>query len=294
MDGKLLVNIPVFARLPSAELEELAGLLKRRDFKAGEAIFWVGDAGTDSYVIESGRVAMSCPDEHGRDIILGDLGPGDVLGEICLLDGGPHMATARAQTDVILGSLSRAELMTFFRHWPDSANHVIAALGAQQRAVWQRLRGVTNANAVIEKRSTTWQRLADAIASVSASPAFALLHVAWFAGWMIFNQVKGKDAPDPYPFGLLTMIVSLEAIFLSIFVLISQNRVGEKDRIRADLDYQVNLKAQHEIMRLHEKLDRLADARGARPLKAVPDGPGQPADAVGESLSSPLPPLQRV
>jgi uncharacterized membrane protein len=258
MDENLLINIPLFAGLPPAELEELACLLKRCDFKAGEPIFWVGDAGIDSYIIQSGRVTMSCPDERGRDIILGDLGPGDFLGEICLLDGGPHMATARARTDVILGSLSRAELMTFLHHWPDAANHVISALGAQQRAVWQRLRGITNANAVIEERATTWQRLADVIASVSASPGFVLLHVAWFAGWMIFNTAKGKDAPDPYPFGLLTMIVSLEAIFLSIFVLISQNRAGEKDRIRADLDYQVNLKAQHEIMRLHEKLDQLA------------------------------------
>jgi len=282
MDRNLLVNIPLFAGLPPAELEELAGLLKRRDFKAAEPIFWVGDAGTGSYIIQSGRVTMSCPDEHGRDISLSVLGPGDFLGEICLLDGGPHMATARAQTDVILGSLSRAELMTFLKHWPDAANHVISSLGAQQRAVWQRLRGVTNVNAVIEERATTWQRVADVIASVSASRAFVLVHMAWFASWMIFNVVKGKDAPDPYPFGLLTMIVSLEAIFLSIFVLISQNRAGQKDRIRADLDYQVNLKAQHEIMRLHEKFDQLAAERRAQPQNAAPDGAGQPVDAVRE------------
>ena len=281
MDGNPLVNIPLFAGLPPAELEELAGLLKRRDFKAAEPIFWVGDAGTDSYIIQSGRVTMSCPDENGRDIILGDLGPGDFLGEICLLDGGPHMATARAQTDVIIGSLSRAELMTFLKHWPDAANHVISALGAQQRAVWQRLRGVTNANAVIQERSTTWQRVADGIASISASRPFVLLHIAWFAGWIIFNGVKGKDAPDPDPFGLLTMIVSLEAVFLSIFVLISQNRAGQKDRIRADLDYQVNLKAQHEIMRLHEKFDRLDAERRAQPRNAAPGAAGKPSARSG-------------
>ena len=282
MDENLLINIPLFTGLPSAELEELAGLLKRRDFKAAEPIFWVGDAGTDSYIIQSGRVTMSCPDEHGRDIILGDLGPGDFLGEICLLDGGSHMATARARTDVTLGLLSHAELMRFLKHWPDAANHVISALGAQQRVAWQRLRGVTNANAVIEERATTWQRAADAIVSVSASRVFVLLHMAWFAGWMIFNTLKGKEAPDPYPFGLLTMIVSLEAIFLSIFVLISQNRTGEKDRIRADLDYQVNLKAQHEIMLLHEKFDQLAAGRRAQSQNAAPDGTGQPVDAVRE------------
>ena len=271
MDANLLTNIPLLAGLPPAELDELAGLLKRRDFKAAEPIFWVGDPGTDSYIVQSGRVTLSCPDEHGRDIILGELGPGDFLGEICLLDGGPHMATARARTDVVLGSLSRAELMTFLKRWPGAANYVISALGAQQRAVWQRLRGVTNANVVIEERATTWQRVADVIVSISASRAFVLLHIGWFAGWMIFNEVKGKHAPDPYPFGLLTMIVSLEAIFLSIFVLISQNRAGQKDRIRADLDYQVNLKAQHEIMRLHEKFDQLA---AERRQNAARDGAG--------------------
>jgi uncharacterized membrane protein len=280
MDGNLLANIPLFAGLPPAELEELAGLLQRRDFKAAEPIFWVGDAGTDSFIIQSGRVTLSCPDEQGREVMLADLGPGDFLGEICLLDGGPHMATARARTDVILGSLSRAELMTFLKHWPEAATHVISALGAQQRAVWHRLRGVTNANTLIEEQTTTWQRAADVIASVSASRAFVLVHVAWFAGWMIFNTIKGKDAPDPYPFGLLTMTVSLEAIFLSIFVLISQNRAGQKDRIRADLDYQVNLKAQHEIMRLHEKFDRLAAERGSQPQNAAPHGAEQPVGLV--------------
>ena len=92
----------------------------------------------------------------------------------------------------------------------------------------------------------------------------------------------GKYAPDPYPFGLLTMIVSLEAIFLSIFVLISQNRASEKDRIRADLDYQVNLKAQHEIMRLHAKFDQLVAERRVQPQNTAPDGAGQPVYAVRE------------
>jgi CRP-like cAMP-binding protein len=85
MDGNLLVNIPLLAGLPPPELNELAALLRRRDFKAAEPIFWVGDAAADSYIIESGRVTLSCPDEHGRDIILGELGPGDFLGEICLV-----------------------------------------------------------------------------------------------------------------------------------------------------------------------------------------------------------------
>ena len=64
---------------------------------------------------------------------------------------------------------------------------------------------------------------------------------------------------DPFPFGLLTMIVSLEAIFLSIFVLISQNRQSEKDRVRSNIDYEVNVKAEMEIAQLHDKTDRLKE-----------------------------------
>jgi CRP/FNR family cyclic AMP-dependent transcriptional regulator len=124
----------------------------------------------------------------------------------------------------------------------------------------EKLRGVKNVNEVMEERATAWQRIADVIAAVSASQAFVIFHVFLFAGWMVVNKVMGERALDPFPYNLLTMIVSLEAIFLSIFVLISQNRAGEKDRVRADLDYQVNLKAHLEVMQLHRKIDRVEQA----------------------------------
>src|SRR5687768_1324860 len=98
---------------------------------------------------------------------------------------------------------------------------------------------------------------------------FVVFHLFWFGGWMLLNAVMGRKAFDPFPFGLLTMVVSLEAIFLSIFVLVSQNRSGEKDRIRADLDYQVNLRAHLAVMQLHQKIDRMEAAlmgAGAREL----------------------------
>src|SRR4051812_16745774 len=259
MDSDLLVNIPLFAKLPPEQLDELAGMLKRHEYKAAEPVFWVGDTGTDFYIIQVGRVTISCPDEQGRDITLADLGAGDFFGELSLLDGGLRTATARAQTDVILVSLNRNDFMQFLNHRPMAAGYIVSVLGARQRDTLSKLRGITNVNTVIEARATTWQRIADVIAAISASQTFVVLHVFLFAGWMIGNAVLRSHAFDPYPYNLLTMTVSLEAIFLSIFVLISQNRSGEKDRIRADLDYQVNLKAHHEIMQLHQKLDRLGE-----------------------------------
>jgi uncharacterized membrane protein len=259
MEKTLLQNIPLFAKLPPEHLEELAGMLKQHEFKAAQPIFWVGDKGCDFYIIQVGRVAVTCPDEHGKEITLAELGAGHFFGELSLLDGGPRTATARAASDTILLSLDRDAFMNFLNHRPMAAGYIVSVLGARQRETLEKLRGVANLNTIIEERATPWQRIADVIAAVSASQVFVMLHMVWFGAWMIYNWVKGDKAPDPYPFGLLTMIVSLEAIFLSIFVLISQNRSGEKDRIRADLDYQVNLKAQHEIMQLHEKMDQLGE-----------------------------------
>lgn len=271
MERSLLQNIPLFAKLPAEHLDELAGLLKQHEYKPAQPIFWVGDKGNDFYIIQVGRVALTCPDEQGKEITIAELGAGQFFGELSLLDGGPRTATARAASDTILLSLDRDGFMNFLNQRPMAAGYIVSVLGARQRETLDKLRGVTNLNTIIEERATPWQRIADVIAAVSASQAFVLIHMAWFGAWMIFNIIRGDKAPDPYPFGLLTMIVSLEAIFLSIFVLISQNRSGEKDRIRADLDYQVNLKAQHEIMQLHEKLDHLGERLDAMSARVTDD-----------------------
>jgi uncharacterized membrane protein len=284
MDRSLLQNIPLFAKLPPEHLDELASMLKQHNFKSSEPIFWVGDKGDDFYIIQVGRVAVTCPDEQGKEITIAELGAGQFFGELSLLDGGPRTATARAHTDTILLSLDRTAFMNFLNHRPMAAGYIVSVLGARQRETLDKLRGVTNLNTVMEQRATTWQRVADVIAAVSASQPFVLLHIVWFSAWMLYNVIRGDKAPDPYPFGLLTMVVSLEAIFLSIFVLVSQNRSGEKDRIRADLDYQVNLKAQHEIMQLHDKLDRITDRLEAVSAlgPALAAGPGEADGARGE------------
>jgi uncharacterized membrane protein len=113
-------------------------------------------------------------------------------------------------------------------------------------------------------RSTTIERVADVIAEFSGSILFLVLNAAWFTAWITWNLIPGIPHFDPYPFGFLTMVVSLEAIFLSIFVLVSQNRQGAKDRLRADAEYEVNLKAELEITHLHEKVDFLTEEVLAR------------------------------
>jgi uncharacterized membrane protein len=106
-------------------------------------------------------------------------------------------------------------------------------------------------------------RLADAITSFSGRMVFAYVHIAWFGVWILLNTGRfGLHAFDPFPYGLLTMIVSLEAIFLSTFVLISQNRLAEETERRADLDLHIGLLTEHELTRVLQMLDAIQDKIG--------------------------------
>jgi uncharacterized membrane protein len=281
MDTDLLAKIPLFSKLNSSELGELAGLMKEQQVAHQQPVFWIGDEGTDFFIIREGRVAVSYPDETGHHVTIAVLAEGDFFGEISLLDGGPRTATVRAEDDSQLLALSRQDFLDFLKRNPPASVHVLTVLGQRQREMLQKMRGLKNVNEAIEERTTAWQRISDMIATVSASQWFVLMHVIWFGAWMVYNVVT-KDPPDPYPYGLLTMIVSLEAIFLSIFVLVSQNRAGEKDRIRADLDYQVNLKAHLEVMQLHRKIDRIEHA--VNTLAGVPGEESAAPSSVTEQM----------
>jgi uncharacterized membrane protein len=138
---------------------------------------------------------------------------------------------------------------------------LLAAMGKRMRFTAERLRhtATRNANEESADRRTVVQKGADWIAEFAGSITFLMLHVVWFGLWLLLNSVKFPGIPqwDPFPFGFLTLTVSLEAIFLSVFVLLSQNRQAAKDRVRSDIEYDVNLKAELEIVNLHEKMDRL-------------------------------------
>ena len=135
-------------------------------------------------------------------------------------------------------------------------------MGRRMRVTAELLRHTAsrNVNEVIEDKRTAVQKAADWIAEFSGSIAFLTIHLVLFAVWIAMNVgdgVPGVPMFDPFPFGLLTMAVSLEAIILSVFVLLSQNRQAAKERVRGDIEYDVNLKAELEIAHLHEKVDRL-------------------------------------
>lgn len=259
-------HIPIFAKLDPAGHDALIARLTRHTLKAQEPVFWFGDVGDTLYVVDTGQVAVTAPDSDGNHVLLDTLGPGGIFGELSLFDGGPRSATVRAVTDCSLLALNREAFHGFLHERPDVAIDVLHVLGARQRASTATIRGLRNPNAAIAEATTRWQRVSDVVATVAASHGFTIAHLCWFGGWILTNVLAiagwlpGALAFDPFPFGLLTLIVSLEAIFLSIFVLVSQNRQSERDRIRTDLDYQVNVKAHVEIMGIVERLERIERA----------------------------------
>ncbi len=259
IDTSLLAEVPLFQFLDEREREVLAAQLDDMHFDDGQALFSVDEPGRGMFVIRRGEVELFYADNTGRKIVLDLVGPGDFVGEISMLDGGAHTASAKALTDTDVLRVDRHDLEVLFKLYPAAAFDILQSLGRRMRTTAELLRHTASRNVVeeMEDRRKPLERAADWIAAFSGSMPFLFIHLALFALWIGWNVVPGLGAFDPFPFGLLTMVVSLEAIILSVFVLLSQNRQAERDRLRSDADYDVNLKAELEIMQLHEKLDRL-------------------------------------
>lgn len=264
--GELLGTVPLFQLLDASERADLERVLKRREFPAGEKVFSLGEPGDSLYIVGTGSIELFVKDNAGARIVLTHCGPGEVFGELSLFDGGARTANALCLEDAVLLVLDRDDLLAFLRNHPHAALDLLTTMGQRIRSTDEilRRRVARNINEEMEIRSTTVERIADIIAEYSGSIQFLVLNAAWFTSWIVWNTLPFVPHFDPYPFGFLTMVVSLEAIFLSIFVLVSQNRQAAKDRLRADAEYEVNLKAELEITHLHEKVDFLTEELLAR------------------------------
>jgi uncharacterized membrane protein len=266
-DPKYLANIKMFELLNEDDRVALAKVVDELKVPEGHTLFQAGDPGDSLFIVREGGIELFIKDTAGQKIVLTTSVPGDMFGELAMLDTGPRTATALALTDSEVLVLDRDDLVMLFQRKPEAALHMLAALTGLTRKADEllRTRVSRNANEEMQVHSTPLQRIADWIAWFSGSMPFLMINGGWFIVWIIINTLAvGILAFDPYPFGLLTMIVSLEAIFLSCFVLISQNRQAEKDRVRSDIEYEVNIKAELEIAHLHEKTDRIYENMMAR------------------------------
>jgi CRP/FNR family cyclic AMP-dependent transcriptional regulator len=261
-DIEALKQIPLFSAMDHEEVSTVYGLMDRQTYAPGQVIVRQGQLGDYFYVVVQGQVQFLVQDAGGHELIIDEVGPGGFFGELSMLTGEPRSARVRAIDEVKTLALDRTEFFNFLQQHPHAAIDVLTVLGQRLLRTDTLLRQSVsrNVNELAEKRLTLGERIADAIAEFSGSMPFLIGNAIWFSLWILWNQswFPGPDF-DPFPFGLLTMIVSLEAIFLSIFVLISQNRQSLKDRLAAEIDHQVNTKAEIEVGLVLRRLDDLEE-----------------------------------
>ncbi len=252
----------IFSRLDDQELKDLAVQLDTRHYLKGQRLFSVGDEGGSMFLVSSGQIEIYVIDDDGEKIVLGTLGPGDLFGEMSLIDNQPRSAYAKATEDTEVFVAVQEDLTNLVRAHPDAALDLLAMFSHRLRAADERarMRGVRNANQEIAGLSSNFgTRLADFLTKTASNIRFTYFSFVWFAVWILINigLFPVLRAFDPFPFGLLTMVVSLEAIFLSLFVLISQDRQAARDKIRNDIEYDVNVKAELEVRDLMRHIEEM-------------------------------------
>jgi len=255
-----LAEVPLFAQLEDTERALLAERVELLELHEGETLFEFGEPGDWMCVVKSGTVEMNVRTKTGERVFLESAEAGDFFGEISLLDGGPRTATAIVTKSGEAIVIDRDDLDELLRIRPAAAMNLLIATGKRLRVNASLLRNTAsrNVNDQIEIKSNVIMRMADWVANFSGSITFLILHVIIFAIWIGLNVgvVEWGDF-DPFPFGLLTMAVSLEAIILSTLLLFSSNRQVARDKIRNDTEYEINLKAELQIQHLHEKIDTI-------------------------------------
>jgi len=264
MTLEALRSVPLFGALDDDAAKGLRDLLVVRDFPADALLFQLGDAGDAMYLIEGGRVRIFIHDEDGEDVTLAELSDGDFFGEMAIIDGKPRSANAIVLEDARLAVLSREDFLRFVRTNVDVALEMVSAISDRLRQTDRLLRQRVSRNVNVENdaRMTLVDRLADAVSSFGGSWQFIGATIVFVVLWVWFNTYIQRDQGiDPFPYSFLDVINGIVAALLTPIILISQNRQAEKDRLRADLDYQINLKNELTIAEVLRRLDVLESER---------------------------------
>jgi CRP/FNR family cyclic AMP-dependent transcriptional regulator len=262
MTVETLRQVPLFESLDDATARELCGLIETVDCPANQVLFHAGDVGDAWYLIESGKVRICVQARDGHEMTLAELGRGDFFGEMALLDGERRSAHAVVAEDARLALLSREHFLSFMRSSPDVALEMLTALANRLRHTDELLRHSATRNVNVEAAAqlTLADRAADIIAEFGGSWKFIFAAVLFFNTWVLINTWLLADrAFDVYPYLLLSTGINMLAVLQAPIILMSQNRQSHKDRLRAEIDYQVNLKnelALNEIIQRLKTLER--------------------------------------
>ncbi len=258
-----LRQVPLFESLDDKAAKELSELLETLDCKAETFLFRTGDAGDAMYIIEHGKVRICVQATDGREVTLTELGRGDFFGEMALLDGQRRRsADAVVAEDARLALLSREHFLSFMRSSPDVALEMLTALANRLRHTDELLRHSATRNVNVEERAqfTLADSAADIIAEFGGSWKFIISAVLFFNLWVLINTwLLADSAFDAYPYLLLSTAINMLAVLQAPIILMSQNRQSHKDRLRSEIDYQINLKnelALNEIIQRLKTLER--------------------------------------
>jgi CRP/FNR family transcriptional regulator, cyclic AMP receptor protein len=263
MTLEALRSVPLFASLTDAAATELRDLLTIKNAGAGMQLVHKGDSGDAMYLIETGRVRISITDEDHQEITLAELAQGDFFGEMSIIDGRQRSADATVIEDARLAVLSRTDFLAFVSSNADVALGMLGALSDRLRRTDELLRSRVSRNVNDEerKRATMADRAADLIAEFGGSWKFIGVSIGLIIFWIVFNSYILFNGFDPKPYQMLNLVLAVIAGMQAPIIMMSQNRQGEKDRLRADLDYRVNLKNELSLAEVLRRLDVLESER---------------------------------
>ena len=263
-DTQILKGVPLFSLLDDDELAILAEQTELRTFSARQRIYKMGDPAGTAYVVISGTVQVTTIDQDQQDVVFEQPASGDFLGFASMLDGTPHQTTAIALEKTVCIELDRHDILALVQQKPHAAMDMLTVLGRRLHAAQQLVRGraARNPNEIIEAEATLGERIADKVASFGGSWTFIITFLILLVVYSAVNVALGGRAWDPYPFILLNLLLSMLAALQAPVIMMSQNRQDTKDRLRGELDFDVNRRAAVEIQGLAGKVNLLIEKVG--------------------------------
>ncbi|MFZ4621051.1 MAG: DUF1003 domain-containing protein [Bacteroidota bacterium] len=260
---EFLTKIPIFKFLPDEDHVSLVSLWRMKTVKAGEVLFRKGEPGSSMFVIEDGEIEILLPvDPPVNEVRLSILKEGEFFGELSLFADTPRTATARALVETKLVEMQRGDFITFMMERPSIAVSMLGEMAKRLQMTNELISSLAskNLNEEIDENLSVGDRIADKIAEFGGSWRFILSFGAFMAMWIGINVLQIFVHPfDEYPFTFLNLMLSTVAALQAPVIMMSQNRAQKKDRLKADLDYQVNVKSELMLQQLHQKMDHLLD-----------------------------------
>ncbi len=260
-DADALKLVPLFSLLDGEERDVLAAHVDVRHFGANQRIYKRGDPGGRGYVVIEGRARVTLIDEDQQEVTVDEPAAGDFFGFASLLDGTPHQTSAISLEPITCLEIDQHDLRILLHKKPDAGIDMLVMLGRQFHAAQDlvRVRSLRDPNEVIEQQSTLGDRIADGVARFGGSWRFIISFGVVLVAYTACNVALGGRAWDPYPFILLNLFLSMLAAIQAPVIMMSQNRQDTKDRVRGELDFDVNRRAELEIRGLSRKLHALSD-----------------------------------